>query len=116
MRYGINAARLPLAEKAAARGAELSTVNCQPSTVERKHFGQILVAAAGERDEIELGLRVREQPGQGVRRLERGHDALQPRHLLERGDRLGVGDGLVYDTTLVAQPRMLRPRAGIVEP
>src|SRR3954468_17862982 len=106
IRYGISAARLPLASAKAADSWSL---------IEREDLGQILVAAAGERHQVERRLRVLHEPGQRVGRLERGHDALQAGDLLERGDRLGVGDRVVDHATLVAQPRVLGPGARVVE-
>src|SRR5439155_1488669 len=51
-----------------------------------------------------------------VRRLERGHDAFEARAELERGDRVLVCHGDVLDALGVAQERVLRTDAGIVEP
>src|SRR3954454_18868751 len=107
IRYGISAARLPLPSAKAADSRSL---------IEREDLGQVLVAAAGERHKVELRLRVLHEPGQRVRRLERGDDALQAGDLLERGDRLGVGDRVVDDAPLVAQPGVLGPGARVVEP
>src|SRR5262249_61875405 len=56
----------------------------------------ILVAAAGEADDDRLRawprLRHPHRVGDGVRGLERGHDALEPRERLEALERLPAGD------------------------
>ena len=57
----------------------------------------------------------RERPGDRVGGLERRDDALQPRHGLERVERLRVGDRLVGGAAGVAQVRVLRAGAGVVE-
>src|SRR5260370_10828859 len=53
---------------------------------------------------------------QRVRRLERGHDALEPGAELERGHGVLVVDGDVVHALEIAQEGMLRTDAGIVEP
>ena len=47
--------------------------------------------------------------------LERRNDPLQPRGPLEGIERLLVGDGEVAGAALIAQPRVLGPRAGVVQ-
>src|SRR3954453_16346406 len=65
IRYGMSAARLPLSAKAAAMRSAT------------QHLGQVLVAAAGQRDQVELAfVWIREDPGEGARGLERRDDAL----------------------------------------
>ena len=54
-------------------------------------------------------------PGQGVRRLEGGDDALGAGQQLERGQHLGVGDGLVAGPAQLGQVGVLGADARIVE-
>ena len=82
----------------------------------RDRFGEILVSAAGQADEIKLAGCARERPGDRVRGLERRDDPFQPRGAHECFERLNVGDGDVARPTRVAQPRVLRTAAGIIEP
>src|SRR3954467_12265110 len=115
IRYGIRAARRPSA-RTASNVARMRPLTRSPE--QRERFGEVLVAAAGEADEVERVLalvRVREHPRQRVGGLERRDDALELRTAAERGQRVGVGDRLVARAPRVAQPRVLRPRAGIVE-
>ena len=51
-----------------------------------------------------------------MRRLERGHDALEPRAQLERGQRIVVAHRDIVHPLQVAQVRVLRADSGIVEP
>src|SRR5437764_10740749 len=51
-----------------------------------------------------------------MRRLERGEDALGSREILERRERLLVRRDAVLGPARVAEERVLRPDAGIVEP
>ena len=79
-----------------------------------QHFGEVLVAAAGEADEDQLRVELagaRER----VRRLERRDDALGAREVAERGERLLVGRADVLRAAAVAEERVLRADAGIVE-
>src|SRR4051794_11903649 len=104
MRYGMSAARLPWSAKAAAMRSGT------------QHLCQVLVAAARERDQVELAaVRVGEHPGEGVRGLERRDDALELRHAAERFDRLVVGHRHVARAALVAQERVLGAGARVVE-
>src|SRR5919202_754253 len=56
-----------------------------------------------------------ERPGDGVGGLERGDDALELGEPPERRQRLCVGHGDVARAARVAQVRVLRPRARVVE-
>src|SRR5690242_15329557 len=94
IRYGISAARRPWEAKAAAI-----------LSLKREHLVEVLVAAAGEGDEIRPRPRVRQDPCQRVRGLERRDDALEPADPLERIDRLGVGDRHVGGAAAVAELR-----------
>ena len=80
-----------------------------------QHLGEVLVAAAAEPDEDQLGVEVA-CAGERVRRLERGEDALRPGEILERRERLFVRRGEVLRPAGVAQEGVLRADAGIVEP
>src|SRR5437879_923117 len=55
-------------------------------------LGQILVAAAREAYEIELAIALSQHPGERVRGLQRGNDALETRHFVECLDGVAVGD------------------------
>src|SRR3954451_1527148 len=101
----MSAARFPLSRNAAA---------IRSATAE--YLGEVLVAAARERDEVELAaVGVRKRPRECVRGLERRDDSLQPRDLAERGDRLVVGHGHVARASLVAHPGVLGAGPGVVE-
>src|SRR3954447_1255176 len=80
----------------------------------REHFGQVLVAAAGEahEDELLIALVYTRECMSG---LERRNDALEARQLPERLQRVLVARPHVFGTTAVAQPRMLGADAGMVE-
>src|SRR5829696_1973708 len=67
IRYGISAARLPLPSAKAADNR---------SFIEQENLGQVLVAAAGQGQQVEPGVRVLQEPRDGVRGLERRHDSL----------------------------------------
>src|SRR3954470_11096111 len=110
IRYGISAAVLPWFEKAAA-------IASGPASGTAEYLGEILVAASRQRDQIERRtVRVRQHPRQRVRRLERRHDPFEPSDELEGGNRLGVVHRVVRDAPRVAQERVLRTGAGVVEP
>src|SRR5690242_20741942 len=126
MRYGISAARRPLARALANASAMVSIPVGAPITVigtwppsalahRLERLGQVLVAAPGQADEIKLGVRVGQRPRDRVRALQRGNDPLQPRRALERVERLRVGDREVAGAALVAQPGMLGTRSRIVQ-
>src|SRR4051812_5320901 len=94
--YGISAARR--SPRAASKAAAIRSipVTVLSATGPLHDLGQVLVAATGEAEDVEARLRrVLEQPGDGVRGLERGDDALQARELLQRRQRFGVADGEV---------------------
>src|SRR4051794_23985116 len=80
-----------------------------------KNLCEILVTAPGQADEVEIALGLLEQPGDGVRGLERRDDALGRRQLAEGRDRLLVGDRHIARASAVAQHRVLGPRARVVE-
>src|SRR5438874_5636228 len=89
IRYGISAARLPCERNASAIAVPLATAGL-PVT---EHLCEVLVAAARQRHEVELRpARVREEPRDRVRGLERRHDPLEARGALE-----GVYGGVVVD-------------------
>ena len=77
--------------------------------------GEILVPAAREADEDQLGVELG-GPCQSVRRLERRDDPLRLGEAVERGERLRVGRRTVLGPAGVPQERVLRPDAGVVEP
>src|SRR5256885_856282 len=61
IRYGISAARLPCDRNASAIRVSPATAG----SLDTKHLGQVLVAAARERDEVDGGaFRVLEQPSE----------------------------------------------------
>src|SRR5690242_10701182 len=80
----------------------------------RERLGEILVAAAGQTDEDELGVELagaRER----VRRLERRDDPLGAGELAEGGEGLVVGRTEILRSADVPKVRVLRPDAWIVE-
>src|SRR3954451_11988515 len=102
----MSAARLPWFAKASAM---------RSATAE--YLGEVLVAAARQRDQVELAVvGVGEHPRERVRGLERRDDPLELRHAPEGGDRLVVGHRHVLGPALVAHERVLRPGARVVEP
>src|SRR5262249_53314953 len=88
-----------------------SFFNSQPI----QDLGEVLVAAAAESDEDELGVEVA-STGERMSRLERGEDALGSREILERGERLVVGGHAVLRPAGVAEDGVFGPDTGIVEP
>src|SRR5439155_9458801 len=54
--------------------------------------------------------------GERVRRLERGDDPLGLREATEGGERFLISRGQILDAAGVAEERVLRPDAGVVEP
>src|SRR3954452_19973987 len=80
-----------------------------------KDLREVLVAAAREADQVEIALGLLEHPRERVRRLQRRDDALHGGELHERGDRLLVGHRLVAGAPGVAQERVLRTAARVVE-
>ena len=80
-----------------------------------ENFGEILVAAAREADDDELGVAV-ERARERVRRLERRDDPLRLAEAVERRERLVVGRGDVLGPARVAQVGVLGADARIVEP
>src|SRR4051794_22497654 len=105
IRYGMSAACLPWPAKAAAM-----------RSVPGKDLGEVLVPAARQADQVEIALGLLEHPRDRVRRLQRRDDPLDRGQLVEGGDRLLVGDGLVARAAAVAQEGVLGPAARIVEP
>src|SRR5947209_19998007 len=118
----MSAALRPLARARANASAIASipvgvSITAMRSPLERRQrLGEVLVAAAREADEIKLGVGVGQGPGDRVGALQGGDDALQPGGPAEGLERLIVGDRRVGGAALVAQPGMLGPRAGIVQP
>src|SRR6202011_3467848 len=102
--------RSPWARSAVSRREASATINGV----------HVFVAAAGQTDEYPTTRShfARYDAGlvQRVRRLERGHDAFEPGAQLERGERVLVAHGHVVHTLEVAQVRVLRSYAWIVEP
>src|SRR3954447_24924049 len=80
----------------------------------REHFGQILVAAAGEADEDELFLAL-VYARECMSGLERRNDSFETAQLPERVQGVLVARPQVFGAAAVAQPRMLGADAGIVE-
>src|SRR4051812_40769005 len=79
MRYGMSAARLPWDRNASAMRAPATA-----GSLATKHLCEVLVASAGQGDEVQgARTRVREQPRERVRGLERRHDPLEPRRAAE---------------------------------
>src|SRR4051812_44290569 len=100
----MNAARLPWPANAPA-------IRSAPF----KDLREVLVAAPGQADEVELARRRLEHPRDRVRGLQRRDDALARRQLAERRDRLLVGHRLVARAAAVAQPGVLGPGPRVVE-
>ena len=69
----------------------------------------------GETDDDQLGVEV-ESARHGMRRLERRDDSLRLADAMERGQRIVVGRGQVLGPPAVAEERVLRADARIVEP
>src|SRR5688500_756966 len=88
------------------------------SAILAQDLGQVLVAAPAERDECEApcGWGLAQHPRDRVSRLQGRDDPLQARELAEGAQRLGIGDRLVTDAARVAQERVLRADAGVVQP
>ena len=80
----------------------------------REHLGEILVAAAREADDDELGVEV-ERARERVRALERGDDPLGLGEPVERGERLLVGARHVRGAAGVAERGVLGADARVVE-
>src|SRR4051812_24038049 len=81
----------------------------------RKDFGEVLVATAGEADEVDVGGRRLEHPRDRMGGLQRGDDPLARGQLAEGGERLLVGHRLVARAAAVAQEGVLGAGAGVVE-
>src|SRR5207247_4074558 len=96
-------------------GSRAGTSSARSRESPRENLLEILVAAAGEADEHELLLEIGDA-GQRVRGLQRGQDALGAGEAAERGEGLLVGGVEVLGAAAVAQERMLRARARVVEP
>src|SRR5918996_716818 len=77
--------------------------------------GEVLVAAAGEADDDQLGVEL-ERPRERVRGLERRHDPLALGEQVEGGERLLVCCRDVLRAAGVPQVRVLGADAGVVEP
>src|SRR5215467_10369834 len=77
-----------------------------------QHLGEVLVAAAAEPDEDQVGIQI---PGAGERvcRLERGEDALGAGQLLECGERLLVRRDAVLRPSGVTEEGVLRADARV---
>src|SRR3954451_11993623 len=137
IRYGISAARLPDSANAAAirstpafRDAPTALIASGPVGGRRRRrsshdaqsragepLGEVLVAPPRAADDVEPRLGVgQERVVQRVGRLERRDDALEPGDAAERRERVVVAHGHVLRPPRVAQPRVLGPRAGVVEP
>ena len=117
IRYGISAARLV---RAPANAAAMRSMPGRSIArrAEREHLGEVLVAAAGEADQVELASRPAFASTQATA-CEDSSAGMIPsssREPLERGERLGVGDRLVARAAGVAQVRVLGAGAGVVEP
>src|ERR1700674_1351603 len=80
----------------------------------------VLVAAPGKIDQQHRAHRQFRcdsyRIGKRMRRFERGNDALDAAAIAKRAERLIVGDRHILRASVVLEPRMLRPDAGIVEP
>src|ERR1700751_1971482 len=90
--------------------------------LESRAFGDgvhVLVAASRKIDEQNRFARQRAGELRRVRervtRLERWNDPFDPTAIMERRERLRIGDRHVLGATAVLEPRMLRANAGIVE-
>src|SRR5262245_53980821 len=79
-----------------------------------EHLGEVLVAAATEPHEDQVGVEV-SSAGERVGRLERGEEALGAGELLERLERLLIGCDDVLGPAGVAEKGVLRADAGVVE-
>src|SRR6185312_9949330 len=71
-----------------------------------EYLGEVLVAAAREPDEDQVGVEVA-RAGERVRGLERGEEALRSRQILERGECLLVGGDAILGPASVAQEGVL---------
>src|SRR5215204_305274 len=80
-----------------------------------ENLGEVLVAAAREADDHELGVDVVDTR-ERVCGLEGRDDPLGPRQAPEGGERLLVGRADVARAAGVPQERVLRPDARVVEP
>src|SRR4051794_19884673 len=110
--YGIRAARP--SSLAAAKAAAMSAIELvEPS----RDLGEVLVSATAQaHDVVSIGrATLGEQPGDHVRGLQGGDDALEARELTERADGVVVDARLIPGTAGVAEPRVLGPNARIVE-
>src|SRR4051794_6881462 len=137
IRYGIRAARLPDPANAAAirstpalRDAPTALIASAPAGSHRRrrssddapsrpreHLGEVLVAATGAADDVEPRLGLGQQRVvQRVGGLQSRDDPLEPRHAAERRKRVLVAHRHVPRAARVAQPRVLRPGAGVVQP
>src|SRR5215470_2666415 len=90
------------------------------SRIELRHRLHVFVPAPAQADQDPAILTklARELPGvvERVRRLKRGHDALDPRTELERRHRLRITDCHVLGSLQIAQQGVLRAHAGVVQP
>src|SRR4051812_32734810 len=107
--YGISAAlpswrAAPNAASIRARPVEVRVRSAIEALQALEGFGQVLVAAPAEADDVVPGAtRIVERPGDRVGGLQRRHDALQSRQLAEGEQRLGVGHRLVARPAGVAE-------------
>src|SRR5262245_35875554 len=108
------------ANAASMRAAPVSVVT--PSAIERcelvGHLVHVLVAPAGEGQDVEavaIFMDLGEEPGDRVRGLERGDDALETGQFAEGAESFRVGDRDVCGATGIPQVRVLRSDPGIVQ-
>src|SRR2546423_15009838 len=80
---------------------------------------EVLVPWAGQVDQDKIVLselsRQWHRVGNRMRALQRWNDALQPGCLMERGQRLLIGDACVLGALLVVQEGVLGPNAGVIQ-
>jgi len=80
-----------------------------------KHLGEILIAATGEAHKVQLAIWLGKHPGERVRRLQRGDDALQAGQHPEGRDRVAIGHRLIARASAIAQVGVLGPGPRVVQ-
>src|SRR4029079_16786384 len=81
-----------------------------------RYLGHVLVPSARQTENVEsVPPRVLQQPGHGVRGLQRRDDALEAGELGESGERLLVRDADIAGPAAVAQVSGIPADAGLVE-
>src|SRR4051794_7029549 len=117
IRYGMRAARpSPRAASNAPAMRSRPDVSAIETLEPRDRLGQVLVASAGEAQDVITRLaRILEQPRDRVGGLERRDDALEACQLSEGAQRLVVSDGRIQGPTAVPQMGVLGADARVVQ-